>query len=130
MPHAGVFVKKSEYIKHGTFDTRYRIAADYDLIFRFFDAGVNFTHIDEPIAVMYDGGASTRSATGWLEYGDILRKRKNTLSVYIRYTHGFMRHLIAQKVKTNHVLSKVIFQPYRLFRIRSGTYQNTRHQND
>lgn len=49
-PHPSTFVKKEVYQRHGMFDSKYRIAADRELLLRFIAKGVQFWHIDEILA--------------------------------------------------------------------------------
>lgn len=58
-PHPSVFVKRSIYKKHGMFNVNYKIAADYELILRFYSNGVVFRYIDEMIANFSEGGVSS-----------------------------------------------------------------------
>ena len=58
--HPSCFVPKAVYGQHGTFDTRFRIAADYDLMLRLFEAGVPFRHVEAIIANFRHGGYSAR----------------------------------------------------------------------
>ena len=44
--HPATFVKKDIYEKYGTFNEHYKIAADYELMYRFWKSKVNFAHID------------------------------------------------------------------------------------
>jgi glycosyltransferase involved in cell wall biosynthesis len=44
--HPATFIAASVYAEQGTYDTSYRIAADYDFLLRCMDAGVRFTHVD------------------------------------------------------------------------------------
>ncbi len=57
--HPTVFVKRSVYEKYGVFNTDYRIAADYDLLLRFYANGVRFKYIDEIISNFRIGGISS-----------------------------------------------------------------------
>jgi glycosyltransferase involved in cell wall biosynthesis len=56
--HPTVFVTRRAYEKVGTFDTRVRIAMDYDLMLRLFKGGCRFLYLDQPLAAMRYGGAS------------------------------------------------------------------------
>lgn len=58
-PHPTVFVKKKIYEKYGLFDVRYRYAADYDLMLRFFSDKVKFGYLDRVIAYFRSGGSTT-----------------------------------------------------------------------
>lgn len=59
VPHSTVFVKREIYIKYGVFDTKYKIAADYELILRFYAEGVKFEYIDEMISNFRSSGISS-----------------------------------------------------------------------
>lgn len=61
-PHPTFYVRRSAYERLGRFDTRYRIAADYDCILRFLGrGGIVPTYIPEVLVKMRVGGASNRS---------------------------------------------------------------------
>ena len=61
-PHPSFFVKKSVYERYGLFDTRYKIAADYDIMMRFLGKYRISTAYCPIVAVkMRVGGASNRS---------------------------------------------------------------------
>lgn len=62
-PHPTLYVRRSWYDAHGGFDTRYRIAADYDLILRLFSGLSEFQvgYVPEVLVRMRTGGASNRS---------------------------------------------------------------------
>ena len=61
-PHPTLYVRRHWYEKLGGFDTRYRIAGDYDFILRLFSQP-NFkaVYIPEVLVKMRVGGASNRS---------------------------------------------------------------------
>lgn len=60
IPHPAVFVRKCVYQKYGTFDLQYKIAADYDMIFRFYRNGVRFQYIDQVFTNFRKGGLSSQ----------------------------------------------------------------------
>lgn len=62
-PHPTLYVRRSWYEAHGGFDTKYRIAADYDLILRLFSglSESQVAYIPEVLVKMRTGGASNRS---------------------------------------------------------------------
>lgn len=61
-PHPTFYVRRSVYERLGGFDIRYRIAADYDTVLRFFSSGkINSTYIPEILVRMRVGGISNRS---------------------------------------------------------------------
>ena len=57
--HPATFIKKSIYDRYGKYNTHYKIAADYDLIFRLYISQVKFCLCDEILANFRIGGASS-----------------------------------------------------------------------
>jgi glycosyltransferase involved in cell wall biosynthesis len=57
--HPTCFVSKSLYVAKGKFDTEYKIAADYDLLLRFYLNKVTFIFVELVIANFQNGGASS-----------------------------------------------------------------------
>lgn len=58
--HPTVFVKKVIYEKYGGFNCRYVVAADQDLILRFYMKGVRFCYLPEVLTYFRIGGISGR----------------------------------------------------------------------
>ena len=56
--HPTVFVKKQLYDDHGKFDLSYKIAADYELILRFYKKDCVFHYINKAISNFREGGIS------------------------------------------------------------------------
>ncbi|MEZ5582493.1 MAG: glycosyltransferase family 2 protein [Candidatus Competibacteraceae bacterium] len=68
-PHPTLYVRRRLYQQHGGFDTRYRIAADYDCMLRLLSRMEGrVVYIPEVLVRMRTGGVSNRSL------GNILRK--------------------------------------------------------
>lgn len=59
--HPATFISKSSYLRFGTFNLSYSIAADYDLCLRIFLGGGKFVALREPLAVYRTGGYSERN---------------------------------------------------------------------
>jgi glycosyltransferase involved in cell wall biosynthesis len=81
-PHPTLFLRRSLYEKLGVFDTRYRIAADYDFILRVLSqlTPEQVGYIPEVLVKMRIGGVSNRSLKlllqkSWEDY-QIIRKHK------------------------------------------------------
>lgn len=72
--HPACFVPRSVYARLGTFDTRYRIAADYEFLLRAYRQGVPFRHVEHIIANFRQGGFSTRNRAAQ----EVLRIRRDT----------------------------------------------------
>jgi glycosyltransferase involved in cell wall biosynthesis len=60
-PHPALFIRRRVVETLGEYDTRYRIAADYDAILRWFGSGIRSTYIPEVLVKMRVGGESNRS---------------------------------------------------------------------
>ena len=61
-PHPTLFFRRSLVAAHGDFDTSFRIAADYDLILRWFGrGGIRAAYVPEVLVRMRLGGASNKS---------------------------------------------------------------------
>jgi glycosyltransferase involved in cell wall biosynthesis len=78
-PHPTFYVRRSVYEKLGNFDTRYRIAADYDTVVRFlFAAAIKVAYVPQTLVLMRMGGTSNRSLANLVkktkEDYDIIRK--------------------------------------------------------
>lgn len=58
--HPTVFVKKELYEKYGAFDTVYRIAADYDLMLRFYGRQCSMAYLPYNLAYFRLGGFSAQ----------------------------------------------------------------------
>lgn len=72
--------RRTLHATHGVFDTRYRIAADYELWMRFAQGG-NFSHIAVPLGVFYDSPATlSGSGNRWLADTESLQVRQTYLS--------------------------------------------------
>jgi glycosyltransferase len=75
-PHPTLYVRREWYERVGSFDTRYRISADYDHIVRLFSqSDLNPVYIPEVLVHMRTGGASNRS------FGAIARKSCEDLNI-------------------------------------------------
>ena len=58
-PHPSLFVKRNSYTKYGYFDVIFAIAADFDLMLRFFEKHkLKSCYLDTTIVTMTTGGAS------------------------------------------------------------------------
>jgi len=61
--HPTLFLKKTIYKKYGLFNTKYKIAGDFDFIARIFmDGSIKYSYIPQTLVKMEYGGVST---SGW-----------------------------------------------------------------
>lgn len=97
--HPACFVTKEAYEKFGVFDTRYKSAADYDLMLRYYESGkVVFTPVYRVLSNFHLGGMSS-SQTG---------VRENAL---VRLRHGCISknkyRFVVLKSRIYELLSKI-----------------------
>jgi glycosyltransferase involved in cell wall biosynthesis len=80
-PHPALFLRRSLYERFGLFDTRYRIAADYDLMLRILSQlSGKVVYLPEVLVRMRMGGVSNRSLSNivrksWEDY-QVLRTNR------------------------------------------------------
>lgn len=90
-PHPALFLRRSVAERLGVYDTRYRIAADYDAILRCFSQpGFRAVHVPEVFVRMRLGGASNRSP------GRVLLKSREDLRALRANGIGGLPALIAK----------------------------------
>ena len=79
-PHPTLYVRRSLVAELGPFDTRLRIAADYDFMLRYLGrSGIQVGYVPEVLVKMRAGGASNRSLQAMLRKSreDLVALRKN-----------------------------------------------------
>lgn len=85
VPHQATFYRRELFQKFGTFDTSFRIAADYDLYVRLLEVGkVSHYHIAEPLAVFDRSGISSNTNFRKLRKKENHRVRKQYFQRYRR----------------------------------------------
>ena len=62
IPHSTVFIKKNTYEKYGLFSLEYKIAADYELMLRYYSKGAEFVYLNEVLANFRLGGMSCQQS--------------------------------------------------------------------
>ena len=96
--HPTCFVSNETYKRIGDFNTKYRVAADYEFVMRCYKANAKFVGIDSVLASFSDGGTSARlRLRSMLETSEI-QARFNSESIFRRYTK-LLRMLIATYLK-------------------------------
>lgn len=73
--HPAVFIRKRVFREIGTFNTKYRIAADYDLLLRAYYANMKFHLLESQLADYRTGGISSKH---------VLRSIFETLTIQMR----------------------------------------------
>ncbi|WP_115461234.1 glycosyltransferase family 2 protein [Winogradskyella aurantiaca] len=67
-PHPTLFLRNQIYASYGLFDTKFKIAADYDFILRIFNKpGHTYNYIPEVFVLMRVGGESNKSIRNIIE---------------------------------------------------------------
>jgi glycosyltransferase len=92
-PHPTMYLRASVFRNHGVYDTSFEIAADYDVILRFFGRGkVRSAYLPEVLVKMRFGGASNASL------GHILKKSKEDLRALRRNGVGGYGTLVLKNI--------------------------------
>lgn len=98
-PHSTLFIRRSCYLTIGGFDTQYKIASDYDFIWKlFFKSQFRAVHLDAVIINMRLGGVSNRS------FSHILKKSYEDWSILRSLRLGFF---LALKILLCKNISKI-----------------------
>jgi glycosyltransferase involved in cell wall biosynthesis len=77
IPHPSLFVKRDCYVKYGVFNTKFRVAADYEFVLRIAKEGVTIQKINDLLAVMTPGGFSSRNVFRSIVETTILQSKYN-----------------------------------------------------
>jgi len=111
--HPTVFIRSSCYKKYGTYDDRYKFAADFDLILKYLiDYKVSFRYIDGILSIMQAGGTSSElNYRNLKELEDILIKRKAPTLVILRCKIGYYWLMYIEYIKKN----KFIYSIFSLY---------------
>jgi glycosyltransferase len=72
--HISSFVRRSVYDEHGTYDTRFMVAMDYDFYARITTRGVRGVYVDGVLAHAWAGGASSKTLTRLRDYYSVLSR--------------------------------------------------------
>jgi len=103
-PHPTLYVKREIYEKFGYYDTKYRIAADYDFMVRIMKNNIKMSYIKEPLVYMRAGGVSTNSLKSYKksfdEAIDVLKKNnikfpylvniRRTIIIFVQRLRGIL----------------------------------------
>lgn len=105
--HPTVFIPKCIYDEYGAFNTKYRIAADYDLLLRLFKQGVGYQYIPHIISHMSDGGVSSVNMIAG--YREVLRiALSSEIPKYKAYYAFCKKSILAELVYLKDVLRSKI----------------------
>ena len=64
--HPTLYLRRSVYDKYGTFDTSYRISADYEFMIRVLKNGNELAYLPETVISMYYGGTSNNKFSSYI----------------------------------------------------------------
>jgi glycosyltransferase involved in cell wall biosynthesis len=115
VPHPSTFVPLSIYKGHGLFDTSFKIAADYELLSRFYKNSVPFFHIPKLITVASPPGISGKYFAMWNE----------CLIVRLRHHPSILKSLFISASELMKLVIKTLLQKVNLWHLienrKSGT---------
>jgi glycosyltransferase involved in cell wall biosynthesis len=100
-PHPSFFVLKRCYVTGGGYDTNLKVAADFDLMLRFFETlKFRAKRMDKVLVGMSPGGFSSKLSSifkGMLEIRRSFLKNSQSVSVYY-FLNRYMRKFIQRKL--------------------------------
>ena len=93
-PHPTLYVKSSVYKKHGLYNQKFKIAADYDFMLRIMkDKNIRMKYIDKVLVYMRSGGVSTNGLKGYYksfkESYNVLKLNKIRLPLFVNIIRTF-----------------------------------------
>lgn len=111
--HPNCFVK-TKILKLNSFNLKYKLSADYDLIYRLYQKGFMFGFTDIVIATFFSGGASDKKASQSLKEAlDIAllynkKNKKTRIRIYLFYWFAKFKKII--KLYFPSFLGKILLQ--------------------
>jgi exopolysaccharide biosynthesis WecB/TagA/CpsF family protein len=107
-PHPSTFIKKDIYKKYGGYLKKYKIASDFEFLYRILKKNKNFLIEDKNIVRMRIGGVSTRGVSSvWKiskEIFDILKEKKVRFSkfrIYLRILYKLKQSFFINSDRLN-----------------------------
>ena len=93
-PHPTLYIRRSRIARHGVFDSRLRISADYDFALRYLKlAGLGVAYVPTVLVRMRTGGASNRSLAA------LLNKSREDLQALRQNEVGGLFSLMSKNVR-------------------------------
>jgi len=86
--HPATFIKKQVYDEVGVFNEAYRLSSDYDLIYRIYKTGKQFSYIDKSLTVFRIGGASNVNCNSYQEGYQILLSHNSPYAANMKMLIG------------------------------------------
>lgn len=109
--HPTVFIRKEIYDNMGMFDTRYAIAADYELMLKLISQGVNFCYINKVLSNFRNGGISEKR---------FVEAEKEVLEIAIKYE----KKCCGKEEKERERILCMIHDSEKLYRFNSAVFSN------
>lgn len=112
--HQSVFVR-TIILKKTLFNTKYKIAADFDFFYKLFKNNKKFFYLDSVISKIITGGISDKKRLRCLfEYFDIFYKNKNYLNIsllFLDLLYFFLSSFI-KKILNEKLIHKILLLKY------------------
>lgn len=113
-PHPSTFVKKKLYTKYGYYKTKYKIAADFEFLFRILKKNNSFLIEEKPVVRMRIGGVSTRGLSSYIkisnEISNILKLKLSKFKIYLRFIYKIKQIIFLNQKKLNKDFDLSIFK--------------------
>lgn len=100
-PHPSTFIRRAVYQEYGLYDTKYRIAADRDLLLHFMAKQVRFVHVDEIFANFRKTGISNINS---------MECAKETYEINLKYLGKCPENILNKKaVEEKYIRDKFLY---------------------
>ena len=93
-PHPSFFCKRSIYFKLGLYRTDFKIAADFELMLRYFLINrINYTYVNRTIVSMRIGGLSTKGLSSLYTINKEIKLACEYNNIYTNYLFIYFKYL-------------------------------------
>jgi hypothetical protein len=91
--HPATFVKKTCYLRYGLFNEKYKVAADYDLLLRFYLRNLHFKYIPSVLTHFVAGGnCDLRPRQRLADYYNIWKENLGLFKALLYFIKLFINH--------------------------------------
>ena len=119
--HPSTFVKSSSYLKLGTYNTKYKCAADYDLFLNFYMQQCVFYYLPKVLATFRSGGMSSNII---LSLKETFLIRNNRLNFIAALKYIIKKGIISLYFRSRRFIVKSIIGEKKYFRLKIAKSKN------
>jgi len=124
--HPTVFIKKNCYNKYGVFNIEYKIAADYELMLRYYNYDLKFQYINDVLSYFRVDGTSSLNINTITDVINIQKKYCNNYIMGINYILGFKNIFwyLVVKFRNKFLINTLGVEKFDKIKIKYGDYSD------